>query len=291
MTDDQIQAELNRRVQAMMDYANSAPRADFDGLSPLDMHSLLYLLFQKDSVVQFVDEVPEEVWQGMPFFQLFLEYLQRIDTAGTIKLTKIGNLPRKLCHELYGLGLIKEEMLERGLYKLSKESDSIVIQNLKILGFLSGITKKRHGKLSLTAKGKKLLDSAQPYNLFKVLFPINAIKFNLGFHDGYEDQFAVQSVIGYTLYLLVKYGAEEREFDFYVQKNLEAFPQLLDSFISEWSTPQVKYKRCYLIRIFERFLCFYDLVVFDRELTFASRDGAFRVRTTPAFQQLFSLNQ
>ncbi len=282
---------LNEALQRRMEEENTRSRIEFDNLSPIDMYQLLYRLFEEECSVQFTKTIEVKKLNEIPFYKLFREYLNRIYDKGELKLTARGNLPRNLCKELYGLGLIKEEYIESGIIKLNREGDSIVLQNLKVIGDLSGITKKRNNKLSLTRTGKKLFEPGQEYNLFKKVFETNAIKFNLGYHDAYNDEFQVQGVIGYTFYLLLRYGQEQREMDFYVNKNLEAFPQLLEVFREDWSTPRIQFKACYNTRIFERFLNFYGFTETEKEHVRLSIDKKIKIKVNDVFREVFKIDE
>jgi hypothetical protein len=204
--------------------ANRLPFEEYDHLSPAELHTLLTDTFEEYSPIRLHHErVDEAMAEAIPFLKLMLYFLSRVAEEKEFKLTAKGNLPRKLCLELYGLGIIKEEMIERGLTKLSKEEDSIVIQNLKYISLQSKLTKKRNGKFSLTKKGEKLLGSIP--ELFREVFITYGTKFNWGFHDGYPDEGQFQSTFGFCLYLLIRYGEQERSIRFYYEKLNTALPE------------------------------------------------------------------
>ena len=278
-----IQAELDKQ----MEEANSRPVEEMDNLSPNDMFQILNFTFGDASPVGFKKTISEATLDAIPFLKLFHEYLQIIEDAKELKLTTRGNLPRKVCLDLYGKKIIPEDSIESGLVKLSKEGDSAVLQNLKILGDLTGITKKRNNKLSLTKKGEKLFQPDQKESLFKELFITNCKKFNLGYYDGYPQKAGVQKTFGYTLYLLLKYGDKKRSLNFYSQKNLTAFPFELNFFDDRWGTPERKYENCLGIRIFGRFLKFYGLV--DYEYKFSFGNDQTYIQVPPLFHEVFEI--
>jgi len=284
-------SELQQKINEYMDEVNSLPRKEMDNLSTQDMFFILHKTFEDGSPIQFKPAISNEIIEQIPFYILFRKYLDKINDETQLKLTARGNLPRKICLELYDTGIIKEEMIEKGIVKLNKEADSVVMQNLKIIGLLSGITKKRNNKISLTKMGKDLYGSKDQSPLFRKVFETNAFKFNLGYHDGYPQESQVQSVIGYTIYLLLKYGKEKRDITFYVDKNLEAFPQLPDDFGSNWSTPKESYSRCYHIRIFERFLSYYGFVLIDQERIRGMIDGKIEIRATDLFRKVLEIKK
>jgi len=146
----ELQEALNRRMEAY----NASSKVEIDNLSPLDMQQILYNTFGEKSPIGFKENILEQTLNKIPFLNLFEEYLKFIIEAKALKLTTRGNLPRKLCLDLYSRGIIKEDFIESGVVKLSKEADSPVLQNLKIIGNLAGITKKRNNKIKTPSEGR-----------------------------------------------------------------------------------------------------------------------------------------
>ncbi len=281
-----LQEELNRR---MMDY-NSISMVEIDNLSPLDMQQILYNTFGEESPIGFKEVITQQTLDNIPFLVLFEEYLNVIKNAKELKLTTRGNLPKKVCLDLYSKGLIKEYAIESGITKLSKEADSIVLQNFKIIGNLTGITKKRNNKISVTKKGNKLLESGKRNELFREIFTTNCKRFNLGYHDGYAPEVGVQGTFGFTLYLLLRYGQERRELNFYTKKSLLAFPFELENCEGKWSSPEDQYESCLGIRIFERFLNFYGLIDYHKKIRYDSEKNT-ELQTTKIFESIFELRK
>ncbi len=287
--EDEFISSVNKELSKHLEMLGRMPIEAIDNLSPIDVSNILNHLFQEGSPVQYARQLHAETLEQVPFFMLFREYLKRIEASKEMKLTAKGNLLRKVCKELYGLGLIKEKMIEQGISTLNKEEDSVVLQNLKIIGNLSGITKKRNNKLSLTKKGEKLIQKGGEVNLFKQLFETNVQKFNLGYHDLYPSKY-LQGTFGYTLYLLIRYGAETRDIKFYSDKVLEAFPQLLNEFMDDdWSTPQNRFTSCYQVRFFDRLLDFYGFVTLEKVKVPERVSRQVKVGTTPLFRSVFEI--
>jgi len=282
---------LEKMIKRRLEKAKAAPVPALDGLSPNEVHHILYNTFEESCPLQYRPAIPDEVIEQIPFYKLFREYLDRISEAGELKLTAKGNLPRKFCKEMYGLGIIKEEYIESGLVKLNREADSLVLSNLKVIGNLTGITKKRNNKLSLTKKGRELYQPDRQFDLFRDLFETNIFKFNLGYHDGYPQESGVQQVLPFTLYLLLKYGKEQREIEFYVDKNLKAFPRLLMHFGSDWSAPESQFRNCYKIRIFARCLDYYGFVDMETEQIPKQLDDKVMIEATDLFEKVFEIRK
>ena len=288
--DDEFFAEFQRAIEEHLASLNSRPNAEIDNLSPKDMHAILYNTFGEDSPIGYRQEIKEDVLDNVPFLVLIEALLAEIKSAKEVKLTGTGSLPRKLCLSLYAREILKEEAIETGIVKLAKEGDSLVLQSMKYVALLSGVIKKRSNKISLTKKGQALLDKSKRYELLKLLFQSHFQKFNFGYFDGYSDETSLQSLFGYTMYLLLKYGDEEREAGFYATKNMEAFPYELVHFQGRWSTPEEQFTSCYRVRIFERFLSFYAFVDYKVENRYRP-NKTFEVQTTPVFRELFEIRK
>lgn len=111
--------ELHRRT------TTSLP--GFNGLTPVQMHQLLYRPLAPTSVVRLRVTVTDEVLDQGPLLRLFEAFLRLLHRDGPLCLTPLGALPRKCLHELYAHGFIREEGLETGLFTLSREQDSLSI--------------------------------------------------------------------------------------------------------------------------------------------------------------------
>ena len=98
-----LQEELNRKIAEH----NSTSKSEIDNLSPLDMQQILYNTFGKESPIGFKEIITEETLAKIPFLILFEEYLKVIEQAKELKLTARGNLPRKVCLDLYGKERLK----------------------------------------------------------------------------------------------------------------------------------------------------------------------------------------
>lgn len=281
--------ELNAEMQKIMEEHNAMPMEEMDNLSPNDMQFILYDPFGEESPIGFKKDISNEVLDQIPFFKLVEAYFEMIEEAKELKLTAKGNLQRKVVKELYEKGFIKEDHIETGITKLSKEQDSLTIQNTKIIAELAGLTKKRYNKVSLTKKGIKLRKPENRAELFKTIFLTNCQKFNLGYHDGYAQQVGVQRTFGFTLYLLLQYGKEQNNMKFYTDKYILAFPFDLEFFeSSSYRNAEDQLGNCLSVRVFERFLDFYGLIDFQRAGILVTLDEI-KVQTNDLFDQVFEL--
>jgi hypothetical protein len=254
--------ELNRHISKIIEEQNRKAVQSFEGYSPEDMNAILYDTFGPNSPLQ-IQKLSASDYLKIPMLNLVKYLCHEVEKSGQVKLTAKGFLPTKMVKDLYGQGFIAEEFIESGHYKLYKETDAESVHLAKILVELSGIAKKRLGKLSLTKAGKKVVQD--DFELLKLLIDTFRNKFNWGYFDGYEQVPIGPLGFGFTLILLSKYGKEKRRDTFYAEKYFEAFPLLLQDLQPTWDTLAEYGARCYSIRTFDRFLKFFALVEIEDE--------------------------
>ncbi|MBI5042913.1 MAG: hypothetical protein HZC10_03605 [Nitrospirae bacterium] len=80
---------------------NKIPLDDFCGLTPNEVHSLLYDTFGDNSPLKIKGDISNQTFNNIPFFRLTEEFLKIIQRDRFIKLTPLGALPKKILHELY----------------------------------------------------------------------------------------------------------------------------------------------------------------------------------------------
>ena len=278
--------EFESMATAMIQKRNNMGLSDFDGLSPAQMHMLMYSLFDDESAITF-NQLTNQEYTEVPLFNVFKVLAQTIDAQDGIKLTATGNLPPKIVKEIYAQGLLLEPYLEKGLIKLRTEPDSLSIRLSRILLDLAGLTKIRKKKLSLTKKGQKLITGGNS-PLFTALLATFCNKFNWSFFDGFGADTVGRTGFEYTLYLLSKYGNEQRDTSFYSEKHLIAFPDLIRMFeYQTYSTPAGIFHSCYSVRTFERCLKLLGLV--DIEFQGLRQDRIELVSITPLFTKLIHI--
>jgi hypothetical protein len=179
-------------------------------------------------------------------------------------------------------------MIESGISKLYKETDSDIISLTQIISELAGIIKKRSGKLSLTKKGENILKQNDDFELFKLLFKAFIEKFNWSYFDFFDDEQLGQLGVGFTLILLEKYGDNYRTNDFYSTKYLKAFPWFKENVETLYSTVEEEMNNCYTVRTFERFLNYFNLIKLKSE---RKRFENFELRKSPIFDKIIKIDR
>jgi hypothetical protein len=267
---------------------NNNPSEELDGLSPNKMHQLLYNTFDKNSPVRFRDDIKPDLLHSIPFFELSRKYLEFIQKEQLLKLTPKGNLPRKICTEMYNYRIIPNNYIEKGIIKLSRERDWIVITTIKIVNILAGLTKKRNNKISLTRKGENLLSGKKRIELFKTIFKAFILKFNWAFNDMFDENQVGQLGIGYTMRLVSRYGDDEKLFNFYSDKYLLAFPKLLECVKNWFTSPKTTFELCFYMRSFDRFLAWFNFIQTRTEGKYPNLNKY--LKKTPILEKIFEFD-
>lgn len=270
---------------------NTTPLADFCGLSPQQMHELLYQPLGPTSVVQLRPGVPQEVLDQVPFLRLTEAFLRILHREGPLRLTPLGALPRKYLRELYAHGFILEDGLETGLFTLSREIDSLAITTLHQTTRLAGLARLVRGQLLLTKKGAQLLDPAQRPTLWPLVLHTFTSRFAWASHDGYPAPEVAQTGWAYSVYLLARFGQQPQPVHFYAAHYQRAFPFVLAEFTdTAYRTPLDQLAHCYGVRTFERGLNWLGLTEPLYLPPERHRPDA-QVTASPLLAQLFEVQQ
>jgi len=184
--------DLQQFARQYMDRQNNRPIPEFEGYSPNEMQYLLHDPFGPDSPLK-LNVLDEADYRLIPMLNMIRYLGERLKKTGEMKLTAKGFLPVKIVADLYEQGFYKEEMIESGIVKLYKQTDSHSIDLAGKLSDIAGLTKKRNNKLSLTKNGEKLLGNNA--ELLRQLLLTFGYKFNWAYYDRYESEKSAKSVL------------------------------------------------------------------------------------------------
>lgn len=236
----------------------------FENVTVFKFMELLKRPTSEDSPFQFQEKIDHNVLDKIPLFLLLENYLKIVLRDGSIRLTPLGALPKKIITELYGKRILLHNHIEQGIVKLSREQDCISIMSMRLTAQLAGLVRKTNGKLYLTKKTTQLIARNERQELFTLFFEAFANKFNFAYNDGYTDEPVGQEGWAITMYLLNYYGKEPRLVSFYAEKYMKVFPLFIDLFPPDhYTTSENKLARCYHIRVFDRFLVWFGLLDID----------------------------
>lgn len=189
---------------------NSTPRSDFNGLSPEEMHNVVYNPFTELCVVS-LNKLCKEQYDKIPLVRQAL-FLMNTLSETELKLTKLGWLPLKIVAETYALGQ-PEWIIEELNQKRINEYDACSVWMARIILELLGWIKTRKGMLSLTIKGKKALSDID--SAANEILRFSLIGVGLNTFDGNEDDRIGNLGMAYSVWLLKKYGSTWHSGEFY----------------------------------------------------------------------------
>jgi len=252
-------------IEANILLKNNEPKDYLMGLTPNEIHNLLYETYSDKSLIQFRNDIDDKTLDQIPLFRLAEEYLKIIQKDKFIKLTPLGALPKKVMVELYDKRFLLDDFIETGITKLWKEEDCISIMSMRYAIELTGLVKKVHGKITLTKKGIKFIEHENRLAFFKLFYQTFTDKFFWGFNDNYTEEPVGQLGWAYSAFMLHKYSDQERLTKFYAQKFAEAFPIVVTFFNPDYTTPLDHFKHCYQTRSFDRFFLWFGLIAVKKE--------------------------
>lgn len=137
--------------------------------------------------------------------------------------------------------------------------------------------------MSLTKKAEKLLLDRP--GLFELILTTFSFKFNWAFNDGYPDHPIGQQGNLYTIFLLLKYGKQNRLTQFYADKYLTVFHNFPLFFEGETSSEAERlFHYCYELRSFYRFTDWFGLTCSTQKKV----DTQATVQASPLLEQIYS---
>ena len=284
-----VRPSLSSAQPDSVQHYNTTPLADFCGLSPAQMHQLLFHPLEPGCVVRLRTEVPNEVLDQLPFLRLTEAFLRLLHREGGIRLTPLGALPLKYLRELYALGFILEPGVETGVHKLHREIDSLALTTLHQTTRLAGLARLARGQLLLTKKGSQLLAASQRPVLWQLVLYTFTARFPWATHDGYASPTVGQLGWAYSVYLLARFGAAVHPVSFYTGHYQRAFPiTLVDFAEATYASPAEQLASCHEVRTFERGLNWFGLVEVSA-LTSRRTHPEDSVSVSPLLRQLFEV--
>lgn len=246
---------MNENLFEEIAYSNNIPEDDFDGLSPNQIHELLY--GEIGTGIVKINEIKEEKTE-IPILKQIFAFLEIVIRENGIKLTPAGYLPVKIIKELYDQRILMDEDIESGITKLSSEGKSLSIHLTRIISELSGFVRKYKGKLLITNKGNEFIKQNGEKYWLKDIIDVFGNKFSMAYFDNYKNEHVGQIGFMFSIYLMKKYGDIERDSDFYAKKYFKAFPRIGE--IEENYN-----KSAYATRTFERFMEYFGFIKIIRE--------------------------
>lgn len=235
--------ELNYYLGILAEKQNLAPNEQFSGFSSEQMYHLVNFPFDEKCPVQIRTLTHDEI-EEIPFMKQALHLMHLLEPK-ELKLTVQGYIPPQIVTDLYEMGM---KNWYADMYKQKLEPRVKVVQVLRVVLNQCGLIKVRLGKMSLTAKGRKVLNDENA--LLHILMQFMFYGYNTGWLDEYPDMEVANVGRLYSLWLLHHYGDVWRSQGFYFEKYLKAFPKM-------------EFSRAYEGRTFSRLFYFIGLCEFN----------------------------
>ena len=209
---------VNEHLQEIMIRQNSASRSDFNGLSPEDMHNIMYDPFRDQCVVQ-LNKLDKNQYELVPLIRQALFLLNTLNEKD-LKLTKLGWLPLKIVADAYRIGQ-PEWIIEELKQKRINEYEVGAVWMARIILELLGWIKTRKGVLSLTVKGRKAFSNIDA--AANEILRFSLVGVGLHTFDAVEDDRIGNLGIAYSVWLLNQFGSEWHFGSFYQEHYQKAF--------------------------------------------------------------------
>lgn len=195
---------LNEFLMQESDRHNSMPDPGMGGLSPEQVHNLLYSPWgEPGCLIQFNHELDLALLNTSPFFRQARMLLQAVVEAGGVKATATG----KCLNRRFVEGLVPrmfDGKTKKRVWDLSKKLDELDVWDLHIARVVCELAKLiRLQKTTFAVPKSKqgILADQAVGPLFKLLFLTYYRKFSLGYLIAYGPHVErVQSCMGYSLY-------------------------------------------------------------------------------------------
>jgi hypothetical protein len=265
--------------------ANAEPKSEFLGLSPEQMHRMMYRPFDETSdIVTLNKNLSDEKISEIPIVKEAVYFLRRLGELQPLKATAKGNLPRAFACEIHDRF---PEDPEFPYPIVSEEGDMKLLTLRHILDMCRWI-KKRNQKFYLTKKGEVLNGKGVGPDDLHHLFRTYTRKFNWASRDYYPVLDIIQQAFLFSCYVLyrkAKTSVRANELSTYF---IQAFPAVLkkEEKCLPSEDPYDFLHRSFYLRFIERFCEYFGLVTIEKKEK-RSLQLDYSIRTTPFFDEMF----
>lgn len=253
---EDAQAAANDAISAL----NANAMDDFAGLSPGQMHQVLYRPFDSPDLLVWPD--PLGVMPSGEAIELATGLAEALGSEG-VKRTAKDNLPRQLCRDLMARWQnIAGNDVGFDPGRLHSELDYRLLHRVRLAMELGGLIRKYKGRFLLS--GSDRFERHGPAGLYPALLQSYAGRLNWGYDDGLPEVSMLQHSFLFTLHLLQRFGAVWRPTTFYADAVLRAFPPLIrDFFDDHYFSAEETFGRAYALRTLARFAAPFGLIEFN----------------------------
>lgn len=273
------------KIEFFESEANAQPLDDFLGLTPEQMHILLYSpLEEMQHIFGLKDTFDQNLLEKVPIVKKVVLLIKFISEAGDAKATQNGYLPKKIVNALYDFHSLDK-------FTVPTEEYAPNILALRHAVTDCGWLKKKSGRFSLTKKGKQIFEKGFTPPNYIALLKYWLRKYNWAFTDGYPECSIVQQAAPFSLYLLSQKATELISSEHFAQLFIRAFPFALEELPAEphpiEQPGEERLASIFRLRFLERFAAYFGLVdcLIDEKLPYLERDKSAQIKTTRLFAE------
>jgi hypothetical protein len=264
---------------------NAEPKSEFLGLSPEQLHRLLYRAFEETSdIVTLNGDLSSEKILEVPIVEESVYFLKRLGELQPLKATAKGNLPRAFAREIHNRFPEDPEFP----FSIASEENDLKLRALRHILDMCGWIKKRNQKFYLTQKGKILNEKGFGPDDFHHLFQTYTRKFNWASRDPYPELEIIQQAFLFSCYILhikARTCANANELSTCF---VQAFPAVINTEERDLSSEESLQlaQHSFYVRFIERFCEYFGLVTIEKKEK-RSLQLDYLIRTTPFFDEMF----
>jgi hypothetical protein len=275
--------ELQAQVDTIYQQRNQAPLEDFQGLSPMQIHRILYFPFDTPQTVTFPKVLAAK--PSTPAIALFSLLAEGIGQQG-VKSTVTGNLPRNLCREAAQTFWGEEKYRDRTeCGGINTETDFFELHAIRLTAAIAGLIRKYRNRFVLTKKYSLILADQGMKGIYPLLFEAYVRKFNWAYRDGYPELDLIQQSFLFSLFLLFRHGADWKSSTFYEDCFLRAFPVILENVKSQpIASPEETVRRCFTWRCLVNFVEFFGFAKVE-PVSEGILNREYRIKKRPLLEQ------
>jgi len=274
------------KIKLIDSAVNSQPVDDFLGLTPDQLHVILYSpLDEMQHIVDFNSSFDSSLLEQVPIVKKVMLLIKLIGEVGEAKATRNGYLPKKIVNALYDF---------HGLDKFTVPTEEYAPSILALRHAVTdcGWLKKKSGRFSLTKKGEQVFQNGFTPTHYVILLKYWMINYNWAFTDWYSACAIVQQSAVFSLYVLLKRANEPIPSESLTKLFVRAFPYALEELSAEPDrierSVEERLGMIFSLRFLERFALYFGLIDYlvDENLPYFERDKKAQVKTTALFAEV-----
>jgi len=279
------QKELNQLAREI----NSSPLADFLGLSPDEVSTLIYPGSSNlSSILNLTTDFDLSLLSAIPALERAMVILKRVSEVGALKGTSRGFLPKKLVNEVYRTAPEPDDFIEQNVGSEGYELNILSLrENLMHCGWLN----YERPYFTLSDAGNEIAKRGFNQKEYLRLLQERMFGHDWCSTDLYLELDFIQQSCFFLCFILFQQGGRQLSYETFARTYVKAFPIILESNDPEVPSPlsQELIEAVLELRFIKRFARFMGLVevIEERTLDFEQMRAQTKFATTKLFKETF----